>query len=436
MSWFKKFRQKPPASNVFNAYAFGRFSDAFKTPEKYDIWDESIGLFDEGKRFSAYRRFFEYLKNEGGKNVFVTSDQGALQFEIIQGSKSIRGTITSKNIFIQALMASEEEYPDELLLDLLTENYNLKFCKYTLNKKQLLLVSHSLVQVTSPYKLYYTLKEIALTADKKDDLIYSKFGLMNPSSKKMQPRERKLVSYQFITDLLRKVLTIKDVGPIDTKKYPSALRYLLLAAAYKVDFLIKPEGLLMDYLEKIDRLAFSGQSNDPNTINEEILNVFDLILQIPKERMMEELYVTDATFGFNPVIRSAQIRDTIFSELPTLDWYVEQEAFHYAEAIVDFIVGYLLFNFSVPPPCKALFLLYYRIRDPEYFKNIGMVDVSFNISKKFPATVKKEIKKILKQYENSFPYAKAPIELLEYENRPLFYKRYLEMIAEINFTPR
>ncbi len=436
MSWFKRIRQKSLEPVVFNAYAFGRFSDAFKTPEKYDIWDDAIVLFDDGRRFSAYKRFFEYLKNEGEKNISITSEQGTLKFEVIQGSKSIVGTITSKTIHIQALMATAEHYPETLLLNLLTENYNLKFCKYTLSNKQLLLVSHSLVQVTSPYKLYYTLKEIALAADKKDDLIYSQYGLMNPTLKKMQPRERKLVSAQFIKDLFQKVMTIKEVGPIDTVKYPSSLRYLLLAAAYKVDFLIKPEGLLMDYLEKIDRLAFSGQSNDPNTINEEILKIFGLIIQIPKKRMMEELYVTDATFGFNPVIRSAQIRDTIFSELPTLDWYVEQGATHYAEAIVDFIVGYLLFNFSVPPPCKALFLLFYRIRHPAYFKIIGMEDVSFNESKKFPSVVKKEIKKILKQYEKSFPYAVAPLEVLEYENRPLFYKRFLEMIAEINFTPK
>ena len=65
-----------------------------------------------------------------------------------------------------------------------------------------------------------------------------------------------------------------------------------------------------------------------------------------------------------------------------------------------------------------------------------MEDVSFNESKKFPSVVKKEIKKILKQYEKSFPYAVAPLEVLEYENRPLFYKRFLEMIAEINFTPK
>ncbi|HHB79320.1 MAG TPA: hypothetical protein ENK85_08820 [Saprospiraceae bacterium] len=166
------------------------------------------------------------------------------------------------------------------------------------------------------------------------------------------------------------------------------------------------------------------------------MSIIEEILQRNQSFIKIELYLTDATFGFNPVIQSAQIRDTIYSELPTMDWYVDHGHEEYAISIVDFIVGYLLFNFIVPPPCKALFLLYYRIREPQFFKELGYNEPVFFDGKLASSTIKKEIKKVLAGFSDSFPHADAPVQMLEYDSLPVFYKSYLEMVAEINFTPK
>ncbi len=443
MNWFGSFRRKDKKTqSEFKIRNFGRFSDAFKPAEKYLFWEESLVLFDKGKRFSAFQLFFKYLSNEKENNIKVSQIHGVMDFEMIQGSKKIIGSINAQTIHCQATLATKSEFPSALLLELLQENYNLKFCKFALaatpkGEKDLVLIADLPAKTTSPYKLYYVLRELALAADKKDDLIFSKYGLEGPFYQALhEPIAEHVqdVYFDYIQSVFRKVIVAKAEGAIDVTRYPSAYRYLLLAAVYKLDFLVRPQGYLMDQFEKMDAMAFSSQTNDPVKDNQRIEAIVEEILLLPKDEVLKELYRTHATFGFNPVIQSAQIRDTIYSELPTMDWYLENEYMDYAVAIVDFIVGYLLFNFIVPPPCKALFLLYYRIREDHFFKDLGYVDVVFRDQRLLPTPIKKEVKKVIRGYDKEFPYLTAPVFMLSFKSEANFCKTYLEMIAEINFT--
>jgi len=445
MGWLGRFRKKKPkkAGKEIKVYDFGRFSDAFKPIENYQYWEESLLLFDQGKRFTAFQLFFKYLKNEKGENVRVSQLHGVLHFELIQGSKRIFGYINARTIHIHAILIRSKEYPSKLLMELLQENYNLKFCKFALaqedEKYVLKIVADLPAKLTSPYKLYHVLRELALAADKKDDLILSNYHLVSSEYGHLNeplPEKEKEVLCDFLRRTFRKVLVVANEHEIDTEEYPSAFRYLLLAAVYKVDFLVKPEGYLMDQFEKIDGLAFSSQVLTPKEVNRKIVRIIESILELDPEQIKQELYHTDATFSFNPVIQSAQVRDTINSELPTMDWYLEKGYDEYAVAIVDFIIGYLLFNFNVPPPCKGLFLLYYRIREPKLFKELGYVDLSFFDGKLSSSVIKKEIKAVLATYQKQFPYLDAPTHLLEFSSMATFGKSYMAMIAEINFTSK
>lgn len=444
MSWLGSFRRKAKKQKKeIQEDDFGRFSDAFKPTENYQYWEESLVLFDHKKRFSAFQLFFKYLKNNQGKNVQVSQLHGVLNFELIQGSKKITGTINAHTIHVQAILAHSIKFQSTLLTELLQENYNLKFCKFALEPTAdseqyiLKLVADLPAKLTSPYKLYYVLRELALTGDKKDDLIFSEYGLKGPFYDLLNhplPKATQKIFFDYIQKSLRKTLDTTNLGTINTKEYPSALRYLLLATIYKLDFLIKPEGYLMDQFEKIDALAFSSQTQGAHTVNQQIITIFEEMLQKDLEEISKELYLTDATFGFNPVIQTAQIRDTIFSELPTMDWYLEKNHEDYATAIVDFIIGYLLFNYIVPPPCKALFLLYYRITNQKFFQILGFQD-RFIDKKLSSSHIKKEIKATISSHISHFPYLEAPVHILQFDSLPIFCKSYLEMIAEMNFTP-
>ena len=322
MGWLERFRRKKTKNQgkEIKTFDFGRFSDAFKPIENYQCWEESLLLFDQGKRFTAFQLFFKYLKNEKGENISVSKLHGVLNFELIQGSKKLTGTISAKSILVQSALIKSKEYPFELMKELLHENYNLKFCKFALEQEGahyvLKLVASLPAKLTSPYKLYHVLRELALAADKKDDLLYSEYDfapLDDGHLNRPIPDADKEALSSFVQRTFRKVLDVRDNHDIDTNKYPSAFRYLLLAAVYKVDFLVKPEGYLMDQFEKVDGLAFSGQAITPKDVNQKIVFILKEILEREPNLIKQELYHIDATFSFNPVIQSAQVIDTISS---------------------------------------------------------------------------------------------------------------------------
>lgn len=66
---------------------FGRYSDSYKEKQKYEYWDESIELFENGEYIPSLKLFFEYLKEDSVGNVIFTEENGTINFELYQGSK-------------------------------------------------------------------------------------------------------------------------------------------------------------------------------------------------------------------------------------------------------------------------------------------------------------------------------------------------------------
>ena len=118
----------------------------------------------------------------------------------------------------------------------------------------------------SPYKLYFALKELATKADKQDDLLVEEFESLTfteISHLKGIPEPEKEAKYQFIQSKIKEVFDELKSGVWDEKEYPGAVAYLFLNLTYKLDYLTKPEGFMMESLERIHRLYFSN--NQPNT---------------------------------------------------------------------------------------------------------------------------------------------------------------------------
>ncbi len=70
------------------------------------------------------------------------------------------------------------------------------------------------------------------------------------------PDEVKEVKYKFIIDEIQSVLKEIKEGPLDKAKYPGGIGYLLLDLIYKLDYLVKPEGFMMEALERMNRHFF------------------------------------------------------------------------------------------------------------------------------------------------------------------------------------
>ncbi|MEL6987283.1 MAG: hypothetical protein AAGK97_05585, partial [Bacteroidota bacterium] len=159
-------------------FLFGRYTDAYKKDEQYDYWDKSLEEFEAENYFESYRLFFKYLKDPEKDNVKFWEENGKQFFEVLQGSKKIEGEINQKKFKAVAKIAKTDSLNIGFLRRLIEQNYGLKYSRFALDDDDdIAMVFDSYLIDGSPYKLYYALKEVAVNADKQDDVLVDEFEM-------------------------------------------------------------------------------------------------------------------------------------------------------------------------------------------------------------------------------------------------------------------
>ena len=145
---------------------------------------------------------------------------------------------------------------------------------------------------------------------------------------------------------------------------------------------------------------------------------------------MKEMYRTRSTFGINPSVRHDRVQALIDSELPKMDWHIEQK---HPEILVlsipKYIVGYAMFHFSPPPPITAWFHLFYRITERSFFAQLGYPDNLFTEKGSLKkSAIEAEIRAVTDKWKSHFPKLKPDLTVLEFNSVTAFAKTYLSMI--------
>jgi hypothetical protein len=135
---------------------------------------------------------------------------------------------------------------------LLEMNFLLYYTRYAINGDKLCMMFDSDIETANPSKLYYGFKEMAVKADKQDDLLVQDFTSLLPVDTEHVveiPEAEKDVKYKYMQIWIRETLDL--IENVDGDKFSGGIAYLLLALAYRIDFLIVPEGKLLLNIEKI-----------------------------------------------------------------------------------------------------------------------------------------------------------------------------------------
>ena len=243
--------------------SFGRYSDAYKNEIQYDAWDKAVTLFEKEEYLESYQAFFEYLKDKEENNVQFKLGKGQIEFELLQGSRKITGTASTKKIVAFARIArTNKNLKLNFMRRLLEQNYGLKYSRFSLDSEDYLAIIFDSYSIDgSPYKLYYALKELATNADKQDDLLLDEFKSLEAAESThllSLPDKEKAAKYKFITNAIEEVVKEVQSNKLDANQYPGGVAYLLLDLVYKLDYLTKPEGFMMEALERIHRLYFAN----------------------------------------------------------------------------------------------------------------------------------------------------------------------------------
>ncbi len=432
-NWFGNTKESNNQPNV----SFGRYSDSYKTDKQYKAWQDALILFDEGKHFDAYEAFFDYLKDPDAENLYYQRlGDTHFDFEFYQGSKKIKGYSDGKKIRVIAKVAKANKLHLAFMRTLVEKNFQLQHSRFALDEHQdIVIVFDSYLLDGSPHKLYFAMQELSTQADKIDDLLVNEFEeLQAIDTQHIQylTLEEKKVKYQFLIDNIKKVIQNADNAIIDNAKYAQAVSYILLQSVYKLDYLIKPEGMVMEVFEKINRNYFLENGQVLVEKNKFVKSELESLLEFSEKVFNNELYNTINTFGTTEVVSQEQISGFIHQVLKDFDWYYDNKYEEVALSIVNYIVGYGMFYWAMPRPIKAMFHLYYEVLEHQYFMDLGFNDVEFwKNNHLYKYNIIKEIKHIAKMNKKQFGDMNIHTERLNFDNIHLFGKSFLLMIKEM-----
>ena len=419
---------------------FGRFTDSYKSAEQYAAWDKSLLYFEQDDYLDSFKEFFKYLRDENRDNVRWKEENGTIYFEIFQGSKKIHGQANAKKLTAEAKVAKTSGMHIGFMRRLIEQNFELKYSRFALDEdNDITVIFDTYTLDGSPYKLYYALKELSVNADKMDDLLIEEFETLHPVHShhiEEVPIEVKEAKYDFICKQIKSVMHEIDHGNLKEEQYPGAIAYLLLDLVYKLDYLITPEGYMMELLERVHRQYFENDGSSVPLKNQVMRKELEKLLDRPKEAFFKEMYRVNATFGITSPVNHDKVISFIDGELPHMSWYREHGHTKVALAIPGYIVGYCLFNYAVPMPVKELFHLYFQLMEPVYFENLGFrynfaETERFKINKK---ALKKEFDRIEDKYAGEFDGLKISTAEINFNDPGEFAFTYLMMVRNLRIV--
>ena len=430
-------RRTPPPTPPGHAphHRFGRYTDAYKSKAKHAAYTRAADAFEDDRFLDSVEAFLEYLRDEEEANVKWQREDDTLYFELYQGSKRVTGLADTLHLRAAARIARLSHPNGELLQRLTAMNYELKYSRFALDAEDCLtIIFDTPVYDASPYKLYYALKEMALRADKQDDLLLEEFdaALSPVEVTHLEPlsAQEKAVKLDFLRQQIQSLLDYLDSGQLDPREHPGAVAYLLLDLVYRLDYLLTPEGHTMEALERMHRMYFAQEDDRPATHkNVRLLEELQQLLERAPESFGEELYAGKSTFGITLPVSHDRLATLINNELSNLDWYQDNGYPAVARAIPGYIVGYALFNYAIPLPDRELLHLYYRVTEEGYFRELGYperyMDKRGRPSKK---AIRSAVNDVVRRHREACPWFAPELRKVSYGNMLEFSRTFLEMV--------
>lgn len=420
---------------------FGRFSDGFKPKVKIDKWTECDNAYKEKNYAVAYPAFMEYLKDDELNNVNYTFDGKQVSFEVIQGSKVVRGTINIPNnrIIAEATIAKLEKKSVAAMRKLLEMNFKLNYSRFGLKGDDTIVIKYdSDFDGGNPRKLYYAFKEVANRADKQDDLLTSDFAnalsIVDNSHIIHETDAHKEIKYKYLIKWSNDVLA--RIPVLQEKNLDGAAAYLLLNLIYKIDFLISPEGKLMDDLERINSIYWRQGDAGTREKCREMIAFLKEILARDKKDIIKDFYHSITTFAIAKPANHNDIISSIQGTNPNHEWYKNNGYMDIAIATVEYGLSYCAFQYGLPEITKGWIALMYQILEPDFFLEMGYgeklydpVTNTFNI----PGIMAK-IYQIQNEAHSYFPYINLlGAGELKYTSLLDFLLSYTTAITKLNY---
>jgi hypothetical protein len=401
------------------AISFGRYSDNNKPVEKVNRWTEADNLFKEKKYTESFDAFFDYLRDDAENNVVHERNDANGRFYFYQGSKIVRGSYDNEHMQAEVTLAKMPQPSTPVMRRLLEMNFNLYYSRYALNEERLCMRFDSDIETANPSKLYYGLKELSTKADKQDDLLVQDFTALQTLDTEHIieiPAEEKEIKFEWLQKWISE--TLSYIQTLDTDKFSGGIAYMLLALAYRVDYLLVPEGKLLYDIEKIVDIYFKKDERQIIEKNRDMIEAFEKLKNRSKEEVLANLYRSKHSFAIVTPQASKTVSDAIYNAAQNTKWYQENNYPSIATQIIEYGISFCQFSYSLPKPVTEFFHLFMMVNHSRYFKALGFnADYYDPETKQFDADkISGRIRQIISTWKPKYPNLKIKPENIKYDS--------------------
>lgn len=437
-SWSKK-KTEEEIQVVNPVIQFGRYSDNNKSVEKVEKWNEAESLFKEKNFLQSIACFFDYLRDDEVDNVIHTQENGVGTFTFYQGSKIIRGRYDVNGLKAETRLARMPQPSVPVMRRLLEMNFGLYYTRYGEDGEALFMLFDSDIQTANPSKLYYGLKELATKADKQDDLLVQDFTTLLPIDTEHIidiPEEEKAIKLKYFKQWIQQ--TMDMISTVDADKYSGGIAYMLLSLAYRIDYLIVPDGRLLTELEKIVEIYFRKDDRLVTEKNQEMIDCYQRLLSKDKESFYPYLFRSRYTFSIVTPQNHKTIADAIYNANQNIAWYRENRLPDIAAQISEYGLAYCHYSYSLPRPVSELFHLLMMTNYSDYFQELGFQDNYYNreTNQYNQEAIIERIRAIEIRWKEKYPELHFNTEKLKFDSRVSFNQSFTTEIEYLNLETR
>ena len=415
---------------------FGRYSDNNKTVPKINRWTEAEKLFRENKKQECLDAFFDYLTDDKQQNVRHERNGEEGLFELYQGSKIVRGQYDGTHLKAEVTLARMPKPTVPVMRRLLEMNFNLFYSRYALDGERLCMRFDSEISTATPNKLYYGLKELATKADKQDDLLVQNFASLLPIDTEHItpiPEAEKEIRYKHMEKWIREVL--EYINSLDPDKFSGGISYMLLTLAYRIDYLVAPEGPLLNEIEAISDIYFKKDNKPAAEKNRNMIESFHKLQSKTKEQVFPFLFRSRHTFAIVTPQNYKTIAEAIKAAHQNMHWYRENNYPFIANKIIEYGIAYCQYSYSLPRPLSDLYRLFMNVNYNDYFKTLGFQTTYYDEGRKEVEKdeVEEAIERIVNTWRPKYPKLQFNTETLKYDGLLNFSYSFTRELMNLRF---
>ncbi len=412
-------RKKDEPQDTGPALSFGRYSDNNKPVAKVNRWADADNFFKEKKYPESFDAFFEYLRDDVAENVVYERNGQEGRFQLYQGSRIVRGQFDKDQVSAEVTLARMPQPSVPVMRRLLEMNFTLYYSRFAIDNDRLCMRFDSATYAANPSKLYYGLKELATKADKQDDLLMQDFSMLETTDNEhitVIPAQEKEVKYAFTQKWIKETLEV--IAAADADKFSGGIAYMLLSLAYRIDYLIMPEGNLLHELEKIPGIYFKKDDRQVTEKNRDMMEEFKKLQAKPKEEFVASLFRSKYTFSIVAPQQYKVVSDSIYGANQSMIWYRDNNHSFIASQVIEYGIAFCQYSYSLPKMITELFQLYMMVNYADFFTALGYKTIYYDAPKNEFRTsaIVEKIAEIQQRWKEKYPNADFKTSNLRFDN--------------------